>query len=164
MIKSKPCIVDGCNYPRFAKGYCKVHQHLREDKKVVAKKPRKIKPISDKRKMDNEKYKAVKEKKKADLLAHNKFVCFFSGKPLDAKEDIEWHHLCNKDGSLLYEYDNIFPVIRKYHTAYHHEDISTLLKEQWYVNFLDRVEEKKENNKYIKCVFEKEARRIDKMF
>lgn len=44
MIKSKPCTVDGCGYPRFAKGYCRTHQYLRTDKK----KPKPIKARSDK--------------------------------------------------------------------------------------------------------------------
>src|SRR5689334_16730504 len=43
MIKSKPCTVEGCKNPRFAKGYCKVHQGLRTDKK-----PRSIKRITEK--------------------------------------------------------------------------------------------------------------------
>jgi hypothetical protein len=33
MIKSKPCTVDGCEQPRWGKGYCRKHQSLRTDKK-----------------------------------------------------------------------------------------------------------------------------------
>lgn len=33
MIKSKPCTVEGCTYPRWAKGFCKAHGYLRTDKK-----------------------------------------------------------------------------------------------------------------------------------
>lgn len=44
MIKSKPCTVDGCSNPRFAKGYCQRHQNLRTDKK----KPKGIRKISEK--------------------------------------------------------------------------------------------------------------------
>lgn len=33
MIKSKPCTVEGCKNPRFAKGFCTRHQSLRTDKK-----------------------------------------------------------------------------------------------------------------------------------
>lgn len=43
MIKSKKCTVEDCSYPRFAKGYCKMHQNLREDKK-----PKALKKVSKK--------------------------------------------------------------------------------------------------------------------
>ena len=49
MIKSKPCTVDGCSNPRFAKGYCKSHQKLRTDKK-----PKGIRKISEKGKEKKE--------------------------------------------------------------------------------------------------------------
>ena len=32
-IKHKPCTVEGCTNPRFAKGFCTRHQSLRTDKK-----------------------------------------------------------------------------------------------------------------------------------
>ena len=31
----KKCKADGCSYPVFGKGYCKIHQYLRTDKKPV---------------------------------------------------------------------------------------------------------------------------------
>lgn len=49
MIKSKPCTVEGCSQPRFAKGYCKRHQSLRTDKK-----PKALKKISEKGKIKKE--------------------------------------------------------------------------------------------------------------
>jgi hypothetical protein len=56
MIKSKPCIVDGCEYPRFAKGYCTSHQHLRTDKKPKFKKAKQIAKISTRRKTERQIY------------------------------------------------------------------------------------------------------------
>ena len=50
MIKSKPCTVDGCSQPRWAKGFCKKHQALRVDGKA----PKKIKKISEKGKQKKE--------------------------------------------------------------------------------------------------------------
>lgn len=44
MIKSKPCTVEDCNNPRWAKGLCKRHQSLRTDGKA----PKGIKKITDK--------------------------------------------------------------------------------------------------------------------
>lgn len=54
MIKSKPCIVEGCTKPRFAKGYCKNHQSLRTDKK-----PKTLKKISEKGKIKKDLKKAL---------------------------------------------------------------------------------------------------------
>ena len=48
MIKRKKCIVDDCDYPRWAKGYCKAHQSLRTDKK-------KPKPLKQEKKNYGEK-------------------------------------------------------------------------------------------------------------
>jgi len=56
MIKSKPCIVDGCEYPRFAKGYCTSHQNLRTDKKPKFKKVKQIAKISARRKTERQIY------------------------------------------------------------------------------------------------------------
>lgn len=56
MIKSKPCIIDGCNYPRFGKGYCKKHQYLRTDIKKT------INKVSVKRKEQLGEYKDLRGK------------------------------------------------------------------------------------------------------
>jgi hypothetical protein len=33
---AKKCTVEDCNYPVFSRGYCKIHQRLRKDKKPKA--------------------------------------------------------------------------------------------------------------------------------
>lgn len=163
---AKTCNKDGCDYPVFGKGFCKSHQYLRTDKKKknVTKKRTYINPISKKRKGDNEKYFEVKTLKKKALIECNEWRCFFSESIIDSDQIPEWHHLCGKEGSLLYEYDNIFPAERRYHTAYHHWDIGKLLKERWYMDFLVKIEELSKSSETMKCVFDKETRRIEKMF
>ena len=159
MIKSKPCIVEGCSYPRFAKGYCKLHQSLRDDKKPkVLKKKSYIKPISDKTKMDKEKYKETKALKQENYIKENKWVCFFSGEPLEISPLTSFHHLYGKQNHLLYEYDNIEPVLDSYHMSFHHDSVIKLLKEKWYVDFLSRIKDTHPK------LFAKEERRIDKSF
>ena len=54
MIKSKPCLAESCNNPRFRGGYCKNHQRLREDKK-----PASLKKVSSKGKEKKELKKAL---------------------------------------------------------------------------------------------------------
>jgi len=166
MIKSKPCIVDWCNYPRFAKSYCKSHQHLRDDKEVsrvklkktIKKKKKTIKPVSDKRKTDNLKYKEVKAIKQEEYSTKGIWVCFFSNEPLEISSLTSWHHLHGKSGKLLYQKDNIEPVLDKYHMEYHHKDVDYLLNQPWYLKFLTRIE------KSHPKLFAKEQRRIDKGF
>ncbi len=162
---AKTCNLKGCNNPVFGGGYCSWHDQYRTDKKPkgITKKTSRVKPMSDKRKSDNDKYKEIKAQKKIDLIKGENYKCFFSGIYIGIDNEVEWHHLTGKEGSLLYEYDNIFPVIRKYHTQYHHHDIATLLKERWYTDFLERIMENKEDNDFIAEVFRIEERRIDKL-
>jgi len=58
---AKICQKEGCNNPRFGKGYCKFHQYMRVDlkqKKVVKKQ---ISPISDKLKEELKTYRIVRD-------------------------------------------------------------------------------------------------------
>ena len=91
MIKSKPCIVDGCEYPRFAKGYCKPHQGLRTDKKSsllhkkLDKKP--IKKVSAKQSKSNKAVAIAKAKVIQEwVMAHGRVFCSSCGtnrQPID---------------------------------------------------------------------------------
>lgn len=109
MIKSKPCEVYGCSNPRFAKGYCKSHQYLRTD----AKKPKKLKKISEKGK---EKRVLKKELVKTDmafyfkLWMNNPHVCTFCQKDLGDKPKLYYFdHILEKQAfpKLRHEADNI---------------------------------------------------------
>jgi hypothetical protein len=74
MIKSKPCTVDDCSNPRFAKGFCKYHQQLRTDKK----KPKNyISPVSNKKLKELKIYRKnrlvyLKEHPKCEVCGINK--------------------------------------------------------------------------------------------
>lgn len=99
-IKSKPCTVDNCNNPRFAKGYCKNHQYLRTDKKKP--KPIKSKPLVNK-KSSNSGQMALFQV----IWNTRERVSFISGKPL-----------------AKYEGTNLFPnlfahVLSKAQNKYH---------------------------------------------
>lgn len=104
MIKRNPCTVEGCNYPRFAKGYCKVHQSLRTDKK----KPKKtIKPISDKRIQEMNIY-----RKRRDRYMEKHEICEVKG--CNNKSN-DLHHKKSRLGSLLYDEKYFFACCRSCH-------------------------------------------------
>lgn len=50
-MNRKICQIEICKYPAFAKGFCSLHQYLRDDKKPLGIKQKKpIKKVSDKHK------------------------------------------------------------------------------------------------------------------
>lgn len=90
MIKSKPCTVEGCGKPRFAKGYCKAHQSLRTDKK-----PKPIKKISEKGKVKKEMKKALVQNDMSfylDIWLEREHRCFETGRLLGPKPLITYFH------------------------------------------------------------------------
>lgn len=103
-------------------------------------------------------YEKTKAKKREDMIEGKYFRCFFSNKVLNEDPNIKepWHHALGREGDLLYDYRNIFPCIHEYHQDYHNLSIDKLLKEQWYKDFLKRVE------KMNKAVYNQELRRMNK--
>lgn len=107
MIKRKKCTVEGCNYPRFAKGLCNVHQYMREDKSVRSTKKRSyIKPVADKRAVELAKYRVERDK-------------FLKGKTCqfpDCKStNVECHHAKGREGSMVYKVEYFRALCRKHH-------------------------------------------------
>ena len=95
MIKSKPCTVEGCNNPRFAKGFCKNHQSLRTDKK-----PKGLKKRTEKA---QEKINLKKELFPTDMAFYLKVwmsrphVCEACGKSLgDKPKTYNFDHILEK--------------------------------------------------------------------
>ena len=108
------------------------------------KKVYKIKNASPKRVLLNNEYTRIKKEKWLELIAEGKNTCFFTGIWLDPKGPIpDFHHLFGKDGDLLCDKNNIFPVIFKYHREYHdlQRDYENLAREDklWYSYFLERI-------------------------
>lgn len=94
MIKSKPCTVEGCNNPRWAKGLCQRHQSLRTDKK-----PKGLKKISDKGKVRKELKKELFQNDAAFYLKvweSRPHVCFETKKPLGKMNLCMFHHVLPK--------------------------------------------------------------------
>jgi len=121
-IKSKPCTVDNCSNPRFAKGYCKIHQYLRTDKKKP--KPLKSKPIIKK-----------KDKNTGQMALFSVIwntrdrVSFISGKPLNRYEGTNFFpnlfaHVLSKAQNKYHKfklYDkNIVLLTPEEHTLFDH--------------------------------------------
>lgn len=95
MIKSNPCTVEGCSNPRFAKGYCKLHQSLRTDKK-----PKGIRRISEKGKIKKELKKELVQNDMSfyfTIWQNRPHICYETGKNLGVKPLITmFHHVLPK--------------------------------------------------------------------
>ena len=65
---AKSCLEDGCNNPRFGKGYCRNHQYKRTDKETKSLVRKKISPISNGLAEKLKLYRAVRDKYMAQHL------------------------------------------------------------------------------------------------
>lgn len=57
----KICSVYQCNYPVFGKGFCKIHQYKRTDKKITVKKKNRIPFFSEKKLNELATYRPVRD-------------------------------------------------------------------------------------------------------
>jgi len=107
----KPCNSDDCDNPRWGKGFCKYHQHLREGKKDSKFANRKsIKPISDKRAKELAVYRVNRDK----FMSENP-ICQYGNCKRDAND---LHHVAGR-GIELANVDNFMAVCRDHHTYIH---------------------------------------------
>ena len=119
MIKSKLCVVDGCTWPRWAKGYCKFHQGLRTDKK-----PKGIKKITEKGKVKKELKKALYPNDIAfyfEIWSERPHECYNCGKNLGVRPlTLYFDHILEKGNPkyehLRYEKENICLLCWDCHT------------------------------------------------
>lgn len=100
-----------------------------------------MRKISKKQEVKNELYKMAKIEKKQELIAKCEWVGFFSNKSIPLSILPGFHHKLGRDGDLMTDKDNIEPIQNNtYHNDYHHRSIEYLLKQGWYIDFLDRCE------------------------
>lgn len=99
----KECLKIDCSYNRFGGGYCKVHQYLRTDKK-----PKPLKPFSEKRKERN----AIYLKKRIEFL--NGKVC-----PITNRKATEIHHINGRENERLNDEEFWLAVTREGHLKIH---------------------------------------------
>lgn len=125
MIQSKPCTVEGCAYPRFAKKLCKKHHNIQFPPKPLQRTPikpskSKIKPVSDTQKQRTNKY---LQKRKEWLKQYPK--CQVEG---CTRLATQIHHKSGRIGNNLYK--NFLSVC----TEHHHmiEENPAWAKEQGY--------------------------------
>lgn len=102
MIKSRPCTVEGCSQPRWAKGFCKKHQSLRTDKK-----PKGIRKISEKGKINRDIKKDLIQNDMSFYLSlwlKRPHICYNCGKNLGVKPlTYYFDHILEK-GTRAYEH------------------------------------------------------------
>ena len=155
---SKKCKVDNCNSDVFGKGYCRKHQYLRDDiVKGIKKLQKRIKPMSDKRKEQNDIYLSIKEDMLHKAKIDGNYRCFFCGKPFDKDYIPDIHHLIGRKEDDLTDRDYLVLVHRECHTEYHSYTVKQLMNTSWYNNFLNKIEVmypdvySKELNKQLKA-------------
>ena len=124
--------------------YCYRKEILYPKQLAKPKKIYKIKNYSPKRVLLNDEYSRVKKEKWLQFIKEGNNKCFFTDIWLDPKGPIpDFHHLFGKDGDLLCDVNNMFPVLFKFHREYHdlQRDYENLAKEDklWYSNFLIRI-------------------------
>lgn len=121
MIKSKPCCVEGCDNPRFAKKLCKWHQNLRVDRKPVRKRAKAIKKVSDKRARQNQLYSVAR---RLFLEQHQNCAVFTE------KKATEIHHVSGRRGEKLLDTTDWLAVSREGHT-WIHNNVEQATKKGW---------------------------------
>lgn len=124
---------------------------------LALKKPLKNTPInkvSDSLKIGLRKYEETKAKKRAHMITGGFFKCFFTNQPMNIAGNESWHHALGRDGPLLYDYRNIFPVLDAPHREYHDLTMKKLMKTYWYPEFIKRVKTMNAN------VYNKEIERM----
>lgn len=105
---AKTCIKEGCNNPRFGKGYCKNHQYLRTDLKEKKAPRKRIKPISESLSLKLKEYRIVR-----DIFMKDNPNCECCGMP---SQDL--HHKKGR-GKNLSELKYFMSVCRKCHNYIH---------------------------------------------
>ena len=121
-----------------------------------AKSKKRIKQSSTKRSRENALYEQAKVNVRLRLQEEGEWKCFFTLIEVDT-ETPYWHHKLGKEGELLYNESNIYPVQNQAHTDYHHRDVEYLIeKTDWYIDFIKRI------YKTDPKVFAVEARRMMK--
>jgi hypothetical protein len=112
-MNRKECNVEKCKYPRFAKGYCSMHQYLRTDKKPKEVTPKKsIRKVSDKMKEQLKIYSVLSKKFKEDnplCMAKYKDCTIFT---------TDVHHKA-KRGKNLNNVETFMAVCRTCHNTIH---------------------------------------------
>ena len=99
----KLCDAESCYNPRWGKGYCKYHQHLRTDKK-----PKAIRPIAIAREED---YKIYRPRRDKYMREHPNCEVKECNKP---SQDL--HHVNGRTNDRLYDVKYFMAICRKHHT------------------------------------------------
>ena len=101
MISRKKCSEEGCDYPVWARGKCRMH-----DKGKPKSKPKKaISPISDKEKERLKEYRVLRDK----FLFDNPYCKICGGMATDL------HHMKGRVGDNLTDVDNFLALCRFCH-------------------------------------------------
>lgn len=137
----KTCKVEGCNYPLWSGGLCKVHQYLRtkaiKDEKAKILYTR-IKPRSDKMAVKMALYNHSKELAIIEARKHGLIRCFACSNEIIGF--IDWHHTEGRDEYLL-EIKKMVFMHREHHGAIHDLSVEQLEQKPWYTTYLANLKE-----------------------
>lgn len=105
---AKSCQKEGCNNPRFSKGFCQWHKYLSKDYSVKKPAKKRINAISEKMKEQLKEYRIVR-----DIFMKENPCCEICSKP---SQDL--HHKSGR-GKNLCKVDTFMAVCRGCHNFIH---------------------------------------------
>ena len=136
----KPCSVERCKWPLFARGYCKSHYntlYLLPKQKDKPNKTYQIKARTDDRAKDERLY----LRKRTDFIQaqmrkdpQGRIFCIFCGKEIKGKTDL--HHGNGRDNDLLLDEKFWFLSHHKCHMDY---DSQPWTKLEWWEGYIRRI-------------------------
>ncbi|MFA8451788.1 MAG: hypothetical protein ACEPOW_13925 [Bacteroidales bacterium] len=95
-----------------------------------------MRKISKKRAKETPEYNRVCKEIRDDPALR---FCIFCLRPVNLPGEI--HHLEGRDGDLYAEKENLFLSHHDCHHHYHHSTVEVLLRFNWYLNFVRRLED-----------------------
>lgn len=135
----KKCSVPGCTNDIFGKGYCRYHQHLRTDTKKTTKPQKRIKPISDRRKVQVAQYHDLKGEMIAEAKEKGPIRCFVCHRNISSIYIPDIHHLDGRTEDNLTNRENLVFVHRQCHGFIHDLSYDILKTLNWYEDYLLRL-------------------------
>ena len=143
----KQCKHPGCQRDVFSNNFCLAHQRYRTDEKWLKSlqkqgKNKSIKKVSDKQSKKLQEYEQAKREKREELIAENKWFCFFCGVAFKDDDSIDCHHLNKRTGIYISDKRYLCFAHTNCHVNIYHSGSYALLSSQiWYNSFLARLKE-----------------------
>jgi hypothetical protein len=140
ITKKKPCSVEGCSQPRYARGYCPSHYRSLYLAPKMRDKPKKqyVIPKRTKKRAQQEvvyrdlRKDFIEEKRSEDKL--KRIFCIFCGLVIKGEPDL--HHGLGRDDDKLLRKEDWFLAHHDCHMDYHSKSWKKLI---WWSGYMIRI-------------------------